>query len=96
MKSQGQQAILDALMPTLDEDHAFAVIEHRRVTVKKPLTTFAAKLLAKRLSEWGDANAAAEIMIEKCWQGFSVDWVKDRRRPAITGNGMIDALMRQH
>lgn len=88
--------ILSCLMSVLDEEHARAVIEHRRVTVKKPLTTFAAKLLAKRLSEWGDANAAAEIMIEKCWQGFDSAWVRDRRRPVMTGNGMIDALMRQH
>lgn len=88
-----QQAILDALMASLDEDHALAVLEHRRVTVKKPLTTFAAKLLARRFSEWGDANAAAEIMIEKCWQGFDPTWVRDRRRPTMTGHGMIDALI---
>lgn len=91
-----QRAILDALMAGLDEDHAIAVMEHRRVTIKKPLTPFAAKLLAKRFAEWGNPNEAAEIMIEKTWQGFNVEWVRDRRRPAVTGNGMIDALMRQH
>lgn len=74
-----QQSLLDALMPTLDEDHALAVIDHRRVTIKKPLTTFAARLLAKRFAAWGDPNEAAEIMIEKCWQGFDPSWVRDRR-----------------
>lgn len=91
------QTIIDALMPTLDEDHAIAVVEHRRVTIKKPLTVFAARLLAKRFAAWGDPNEAAEIMIEKCWQGFDPAWVRDRRRPAGTGHGMIDALLaRQH
>lgn len=88
-----QQSILDALLPTLDEEHALAVIEHRRVTIKKPLTVFAARLLAKRFASWGDANEAAEIMIEKCWQGFDASWVRDRRRPTSTGHGMIDALL---
>ncbi|TIO15609.1 MAG: hypothetical protein E5X86_19765 [Mesorhizobium sp.] len=86
--------ILANLMTALDEEHAQAIVEHRRVTMKKPLTAFGAKLLAKHLAAWGDANAAAEIMIEKCWAGFDASWVRDRRRPAMTGNGMIDALMR--
>lgn len=70
--------ILQNLMTVLDEDHAKAVVEHRAVTIRKKLTPFAAKLLAKRLSEWGDANEAAEIMIERCWQGFQASWVRDR------------------
>ena len=70
--------VLANLMTVLDREHAEGVIEFRRVTIKKPLTAFAAKLLAKRLAEWGDANQAAEIMIEKCWQGFQASWVKDR------------------
>ena len=70
--------ILANLMSVLDEEHARAVIEYRRATVKKPLTAFAAKLLAKRFAEWGNPNEAAEIMIEKCWQGFQASWVKDR------------------
>jgi len=89
-----QRDILDALMTTLDEEHALAVMEHRRVTIKKPLTTFAAKLLAKRFAEWGNPNEAAEIMVEKCWQGFDRAWVRDRRAPAMTGHGMMDALLR--
>jgi hypothetical protein len=71
--------IVSALCTVLDAEHAEAVIDHRRVTIKKPLSVFAAKLLAKRLAEWGDANEAAEIMIERVWQGFDKSWVKDRR-----------------
>jgi hypothetical protein len=74
-----QQAILDALLSVLDEEHAIGVIEHRRVTIKKPLTVMAAKLLAKRFAEWGNANEAAEIMIERTWRGFESGWIKDRR-----------------
>lgn len=86
-------SILDELLTVLDEEHARAVIEHRKVTIKKPLTAHGAKLLARRLKEWGDANDAADIMIEKCWQGFDASWVRDRRRPTGTGHGMIDALL---
>ena len=71
-------AIIDALLTVLDQEHAEAVVEHRRVTIKKPLTEYAAKLLAKRLAEWADPNEAADIMIERAWQGFNPSWVKDR------------------
>lgn len=92
-----------ALMSVLSETHADAVVDHRRVTIKKPLTAFAAGLLAKRLSEWpGGADEAAEIMIEKCWQGFASSWVRDRQpgvarigRPG-TGHSLLDALGRHH
>jgi hypothetical protein len=70
--------ILANLMTVLDEEHARAVVDHRRVTMKKPLTAFGAKLLAKHLAAWGNAAEAAEIMIERCWQGFDPTWVKNR------------------
>lgn len=70
--------VVEKLMSVLDEEHALAVVEHRKVTIKKPLTVFAASLLAKRFAEWGNPNEAAEIMIEKVWQGFDRKWVKDR------------------
>lgn len=74
--------VIDELCAVLDMEHAEAVMEHRRVTIKKPLTKMAAKLLAKRFAEWPDPNEAAEIMIEKAWQGFERAWVKDRRPTA--------------
>lgn len=73
--------ILKNLMTVLDREHAEAIIEHRAVTIKKKLTPFAAKLLAKRFAEWGDANQAAEMMIERCWQGFDPSWVRNAPRP---------------
>jgi hypothetical protein len=75
-------SVLANLMTVLDEEHALAVIEYRRVTIKAPLTAFAAKILAKRLAEFGDANAAAEIMIERVWRGFNASWVGQCRTPA--------------
>jgi hypothetical protein len=87
-------AILDALLTVLDEEHAHAIVEYRRVTIKKPLTAFGAKILAKKLSAWGDANEAAEIMIDKCWQGFDTSWVRDRRQPQHTGRrNFVDVAM---
>jgi hypothetical protein len=87
------QAILHELLRVLDEDRALAVIDHRKVTIKKPLTVHAAKLLAKRLAEWGDANEAADLMIERCWQGFDASWVRDRRRPQNGRRNHIDAAI---
>jgi hypothetical protein len=72
-------SVLANLMTVLDEEHALAVVEYRRVTIKAPLTAFAAKILAKRLAEFGDANAAAEIMIERIWRGFNASWVGQTR-----------------
>ncbi|WP_210237895.1 hypothetical protein [Mesorhizobium sp. M2D.F.Ca.ET.223.01.1.1] len=68
--------ILANLMVVLDEEHAHAVVEHRRFTIKKPLTAYAAKLLAGKLAAWGNANEAADIMIERCWRGFEVEWMR--------------------
>jgi len=89
-------AILDALLSVLDEDHAYAVVEHRRVTIKKPLTAYGAKRLASKLAAWGDANEAADIMIDRLWQGFEPEWVRDRSRPANQSahNEILDAIIR--
>jgi hypothetical protein len=93
MSLETKHAILDALLAVLDAERAEAVIEHRRITIKKPLTVYGAQRLASKLAAWGNANEAADIMIDRCWQGFEPDWVKDRRRPQ-TGNAMIDSLLR--
>lgn len=92
MTLEARHAILDALMAVLDEERAMAVIEHRRVTIRKPLTVYAAKLLAKKLAGWGDANEAADIMIERAWQGFEPSWVKGRPQRAARRN-FVDAAL---
>lgn len=78
MTLEARHAVLDALLTVLDDDHAQAIIEYRRVTIKKPLTVYGAGRLAKKLAEFGDANQAADIMIDRCWQGFESSWVKTR------------------
>lgn len=74
--------ITDALMTVLDRERAEAVIEHRRVTIKAPLTLRAAQLLAKEMAKCADPNAAADEMIMNLWRGFRSDWVKAPRRPS--------------
>lgn len=89
--------VLEVLMTVLDETRARAVIDHRKFTVRKPLRPYAAQLLVKRFVEWGDPNEAADIMIERAWQGFNADWVRDRPRPngqpQSTGNLYLDNLV---
>jgi uncharacterized protein YdaU (DUF1376 family) len=63
------------LETVLDEERADAVIEHRQ-RMRKPLTARAAKMLAGKLSKAGDPNRAADLMIERGWAGFEVDWTR--------------------
>lgn len=85
--------VIEILRTVLDDERALAVYEHRRVTIKKPLTAYGAKRLAAKLAQWGDANEAADIMIDRLWQGFEVDWAARFARPRSTGNGLVDALI---
>jgi hypothetical protein len=78
MTLEARHAILDALLASLDEEHATAILDHRK-TKKCPLTPFAAKLLAKQFALCPDPNAAAEEMIIRGWTGFKADWL---RKPA--------------
>lgn len=72
----------DELATVLDAERADAVIEHRQ-RLRKPLTARAAHLLASKLSSAPDANAAADLMIEKGWQSFELDWI-DKPSPRST------------
>ena len=74
MTLEARHAILDALLASLDEEHAIAVMDHRK-TKKCALTVFAAKLLAKQFALCPDPNAAAEEMILRGWQGFKAEWL---------------------
>lgn len=74
-------AIIRTLQTVLDADHAEWVYEHRRVTIRKPLTVRAAELLARRLAEWPDPNEAADEMVERGWQGFRAEWLQGKVRP---------------
>lgn len=95
-------AVLDALMTVLDEEHARAVVDHRRA-LRKPLTVHAAGLLAKQFALCHDPNEGADEMVMRGWQGFKPAWVRERdltrppaAKPVSTGHGMVDALWRAH
>lgn len=69
----------DELLAVVDAVHADALIEHRQ-RIRKPLTAYAAKGLAKKLAEWHDPNEAADTVLARGWQGFEARWMQDPRR----------------
>ncbi|MCR5939809.1 DUF1376 domain-containing protein [Ochrobactrum sp. XJ1] len=73
---QKKTSVKSELERVLDADHAQAVIDHRN-RLRKPLTTHAAKLLAGKLDRCPDANAAADIMIERGWQAIDPQWIEN-------------------
>lgn len=84
----------DELAAVLDADHADAVLEHRQ-KLRKPLTQRAAHLLAKKLAAAPDANAAADLMVEKGWLSFELAWA-EKPTPRASGppsrGGVVDAM----
>jgi 5-methylcytosine-specific restriction endonuclease McrA len=70
------------LLECLSAESADAVLAHRRAK-RCPLTVRAAQLLAKGFTATGDPNAAADMMIERGWQGFKPEWYDNER----AGNG---------
>lgn len=83
------------LLSVLDEEHAVAVVDHRK-RLRKPLTDRAAKLMARSLSEFADPNAAADKMIEKGWLSIDASWQKQstRKPSSETGNPFFDRIQR--
>jgi hypothetical protein len=71
------RSAMEELTTVLDAEHAQAVIEHRR-KIRKPLTPYAAQLLARRFALMPNPNAAADAMIGNGWQGFEPDWLESR------------------
>jgi hypothetical protein len=71
---------------------ADAVLAHRRAK-RCPLTVRAAQLLAKGFTATGDPAAAADMMIERGWQGFKPEWFDNERasngRRTGSGKGSI-------
>lgn len=77
----------EVLMTVLSEQDADDVIEHRRVTIKKPLTTRAAQIMVREMQAYGDPAKAVETMIAKCWRGFEASWMRNQPR----SNNRLDA-----
>lgn len=67
------------LLECLSAESADAVLAHRRA-MRRPLTGRAAQLLAKGFLATADPNAAADMMIERGWQGFKPEWFDNERR----------------
>lgn len=85
-----------ALLAVLTDEWAGAVLDHRQ-KIRKPLTAKAAELLAKAFDATGDPNGAAQMMIERGWQGFKLEWWQnDRNKPQNNrtsgGDAKLDAL----
>lgn len=75
----GEPSPREELLAVLDEERADAVLKHRQ-RIRKPLSSRAAKLLAKQFARTTDPNAAADRMIERGWQGFDPEWAPDLRK----------------
>jgi hypothetical protein len=67
------------LLECLSAESADGVLAHRKA-LRKPLTGRAAQLLAKGFLATADPNAAADMMIERGWQGFKPEWFDNERR----------------
>ncbi|WP_307952844.1 hypothetical protein, partial [Sinorhizobium medicae] len=67
----------EELNRVLDEEHTRAVIEHLK-SLKRPLTPYRARYLAKQFEQTPDPNAAAGTMIGRGWQGFDCKWTSPR------------------
>lgn len=76
------------LETAVSSEHADEILKHRQ-RLRKPMTDFAAKLLAKKLAQCSDPNAAAEMMIEKGWQSIEPGWVANSNQRA-TGRPMTN------
>jgi hypothetical protein len=74
----------EILLECLSPEIADGVLAHRKAK-RCPLTVRAAQLLAKGFLATADPNAAADMMIERGWQGFKPEWFDNERRS--NGNG---------
>lgn len=79
-------AALGILSTVLSPARAQDVLDHREM-IGAPMTRRAAVLLVGKFAEAPDADAAADTMIARNWQGFDVRWgqqpvVRNERTPA--------------
>ena len=81
---------LSELLTVLDEEHAIGVIEHRKA-LRKPLTGYAARLLARQFGKCQDPNAGADAMILNGWQGFEPEWLERRSTKKSTSDMALEA-----
>ena len=73
-----------ALAEAVPLETAIGVVDHRK-SIKRPLTVYAAKLLAKQFAMCGNPQAAADHMILRGWQGFKVSWLRPDELAEVGG-----------
>jgi hypothetical protein len=83
-KPSAMAVVRSELLLVLDEDHADALIEHRK-GMRHALTPRAASLIAKKLDACPDANEAVDAMIANGWRGIEAAWLRkgSQRRTRI-------------
>lgn len=67
------------LEQVVDTEHADEIIKHRQ-RLRKPMTPYAARLLARKLAVCPSPNDAADLMIEKGWQSIELAWITNTSR----------------
>lgn len=72
-KKKTPRTILETV---LTPQTAADVIDHRN-RLRKPLTDRAAELLAEQFRQVANPCLAADMMIERGWQGFKADWYRN-------------------
>jgi hypothetical protein len=81
-----------ALERVLDAERAAQVVAHR-ARLRKPLTPYAAKLLAKQIEACPIPADAADAMIANGWQGVKPEWMlPHNQRAGPRKPNIMDAL----
>lgn len=76
------------LSEALGNDLAAEVVDHRK-RMGRPLTPGAAKRLAKQFLATGAPREAAQMMIDRAWQGFKAEWFENACQPRAGPNGSL-------
>lgn len=79
-KRTDAEKVLPILIPVLGEELALAIIEHRDVVMRVPLTEMAAKLQVKEYLKCGDPVDAAETQILRGWRAIKSSWYFNEKR----------------
>jgi hypothetical protein len=79
MTKEDRAAIMAIFTPALGEELAADIIAHRNGK-KCPLTPRGARSLLREYEATGNAVAAAEEHLNRGWQGFKAEWIKQASR----------------
>lgn len=85
MTKEDRAAIMAIFTPVLGEELAADIIAHRNGK-KCPLTPRGARSLLREYEATGNAVAAAEEHLNRGWQGFKADWIKQPSRFTDSNN----------